>query len=285
MSVTITQLHPKFAARIEGINIAGHVSETDFTDVRTAFEKYSVIVIHDQDIDDEQQMEFSKRFGDLEMMAPHLGNDGKPRHVSVMHNEDRTGKIIPPDDERMIYQSANMIWHSDSSFKIVPSLCSMLHARLLPPKGGETEFASMRAAYDSLEPDMKNYLENKVAIHDFANTRKMVGGQLSDWQKKNLPPVRQALIRKNPVTNRKAMFIGGHATSIEGMDEENGKSLLAQLLKHATQKTFVYSHHWKVGDLVIWDNRAVLHRGRTWDIANYKRILHRTTVAGDDPTV
>ncbi len=285
MSVTITQLHPRFAARVEGINIAGHMSEADFTAVRDAFEKYSVIVIHDQDIDDKQQMEFSKRFGDLEMMAPHLGNDEKPRYISVMHNEDRNGKIIPPDDERMIYQSANMIWHSDSSFKPVPSLCSMLHARILPPKGGETEFASMRAAYDTLEPDMQNYLENKVVIHDFANTRRMVGGKLSDWQKKNLPPVRQALIRKNSVTNRKAVFIGGHATLIEGMDEENGKSLLARLLKHATQKAFVYSHQWQVGDLVIWDNRAVLHRGRTWDVANHKRVLHRTTVAGDGPTI
>ena len=285
MSIKVTPLHPKFVARVEGVDIACDIPDADFADLRAVFEKHSVIIIHNQNIDDEKQMIFSKRFGELEMMAPHLGNNGVPRHISVMHNEDKDGNIIPPDDKRMIYQSANMIWHSDSSFKSIPSLCSMLHARVLPPKGGETEFASMRAAYDSLDSKMKKFLEHKVVIHDFANTRKIVGGQLSEWQKKNLPPVRQALIRKNTVTNRKALFIGGHATSIEDMDEDNGKALLGELLEHATQKAFVYSHNWNVGDLVIWDNRAVLHRGRPWDIANYKRILHRTTVAGEGPSI
>jgi len=285
VTVEITPLHPLFAARVDGIDIAAGIPDDDFAAVRAAFEEYSVIVLPSQDLDDERQTEFSKRFGPLEMMAPHLANDGKPRHISVMHNENKDGSLIPPDDERMVYQSANMIWHTDSSFKPVPSLCSMLHARVLPPEGGETEFACLRGAYEALDDDLKTLLEDKVAIHDFATTRKMVGGKLSDWQKENLPPVRHAIIRPNPVNGRKALFTGGHATWIEGMPDEEGQALLKQLLDHATQDEFIYAHEWGDGDLTIWDNRAVLHRGRPWDASKHKRILHRTTVAGEGPTV
>lgn len=285
MTVQVTPLHPLFAARVDGIDIAAGVPDEDFEALHAAFEEYSVIVLPGQDLDDERQMTFSKRFGPLEMMAPHLGNDNDPHHISRMHNEESDGSLIPPDDERMVYQSANMIWHSDSSFKPVPSLCSMLHARVLPPKGGETEFACLRAAYDALDDEMKAFLEDKVAVHDFATTRKLVGGKLSVWQRENLPPVRHAIIRANPVNGRKALYTGGHATWIEGMEAAEGQALLKRLLDHATQDELVYAHEWGDGDLTIWDNRAVLHRGRPWDGAKHKRILHRTTVAGDGPTV
>ena len=284
MTIKVTKLHSHFAARVEGIDIASGVPDDDFNALRAAFEEYSVIVLPSQDLDDERQMEFSKRYGPLEMMAPHLANDSNPQHISRMHNEEPDGSLIPPDDDRMIYQSANMIWHTDSSFKPVPSLCSMLHARILPPEGGETEFACLRAAYDALDQDMRNFLEDKIAIHTFANTRRMVGGKLNDWQKKNLPPVRQAIIRPNPVNGRKALYTGGHAGEIEGMSRDDGAALLKALMDQITQDEFIYTHKWNDGDLTIWDNRAVLHRGRPWDGTKYKRILHRTTVAGDGPT-
>ena len=285
MTIKITTLHPLFAARVAGIDIAAGVPDQDFKALRAAFEEHSVIVLPRQDLDNERQIEFSKRFGPLETMAPHLANDGKGQHISRMHNQEADGSIIPPDDARMVYQSANMIWHTDSSFKPTPSLCSMLHARVLPPEGGETEFACLRAAYAALDDDMKVFLEGKIAIHDFANTRRMVGGQLSDWQKENLPPARQAIIRANPANGLKALYTGAHAVKIEGMPDDEASALLQTLLDHATQEKFVYAHTWGDGDLTIWDNRAVLHRGRPWDGAKYKRILHRTTVAGDGPTV
>jgi alpha-ketoglutarate-dependent 2,4-dichlorophenoxyacetate dioxygenase len=285
MTIEIEKLHPLFAARVHGVDIAAGVGEADFAALRAAFEEYSVLVLPHQDIDDDVQMAFSKRFGPLEMMAPHASNNGRAHHIARMHNEEADGAIIPPDDMRMVYQSANQIWHSDSSFKPVPSLCSLLHARLLPPEGGETEFACLRAAYDALDDGLKAFLDGKAATHDFAHTRAVVGGELSEWQKNNLPPVRQAIIRENPVNHRKALFTGGHAVAIDGMAASEGRELLDRLLAHATQDRFVYAHAWSDGDLVIWDNRAVLHRGRPWDVARHKRILHRTTVAGEGPTV
>ncbi len=284
MSISITKLHPLFAAQVEGIDIAAGISDADFADLRAAFEEYSVIVLPDQDLDDDAQIAFSKRFGPLEMMLPHLGNDMNPGHISRMYNTERDGAIIPPDDTRMIYLSANRIWHSDSSCKPVPSLCSLLYARVIPPVGGETEFASMRAAHDALDDGAKALIADKVAVHHVNNTREMVAPGLVTDERSKTPPARHAMVRVNPVNGRKALYTGGHAGMIEGMEEAAAKALLKTLLEHTTQPEFCYAHEWSVGEITIWDNRAVLHRGRPWDDAKHTRILHRTTVAGDQPT-
>lgn len=285
MSLTVTKLHPLFAARVEGIDIARGIDDAAFAALRAAFEEHSVIVLPGQDLDDERQVAFSQRFGPLEMMLPHAGNNMNPGHISRMYNTEADGSVIPPDDRRMIYLTANRIWHTDSSFKEVPSLCSLLHAREVPPEGGETEFASMRAAYDTLDADTKTLIDGKVALHHAARTRDLVAPGLVTPERRAKPPVRHAMVRSNPVNGRKALYTGGHAGRIEGMDEAEGDALLARLLDHTTQPDFVYAHKWTVGDIVIWDNRAVLHRGRPWNDAVHKRTLHRTTVAGDGPTV
>ncbi len=285
MTLRITKLHPLFAARVEGIDIARGFSDAAFAELRAAFEEHSVIVLPGQALDDDQQIDFSKRFGPLEMMLPHAGNNMNPGHISRMYNAEEDGSIIPPEDRRMIYLTANRIWHTDSSFKEVPSLCSLLHARIVPPEGGETEFASMRAAYDALDDETRALIAGKVAMHHAARTRDMVAPDLVSPERRAKPPVRHAMVRTNPVNARKALYTGGHAGKIEGMNDTEAEALLNDLLDHATQPQFTYAHKWQIGDIVIWDNRAVLHRGRPWNETIHKRILHRTTVAGDGPTV
>ena len=285
MNFSITKLHPLFAVRVEGVDIARGISDADFTELRIAFEEHSVIVISNQDLDDSAQTEFSQRFGPLEMMLPHAGNNLNPGHISRMYNSEVDGTIIPPDDHRMIYLTANRIWHTDSSFKEIPSLCSLLYAHEVPPTGGETEFASMRAAYCALDTETKSLINDKVALHHAARTRDLVATGLVTPDRRATSPVRHAMVRSNPVNGRKALYTGGHAGKIEGMEESESDALLVRLLDHTTQPAFVYAHKWSIGDIVIWDNRAVLHRGRPWNDAAHKRTLHRTTVAGDGPTI
>jgi alpha-ketoglutarate-dependent 2,4-dichlorophenoxyacetate dioxygenase len=177
------------------------------------------------------------------------------------------------------------MWHSDSSFKRVPALASLLSAREVPPEGGETEFASMRVGYERLSEAMKQTLEGKVAIHSFVYSRGLVGDALlPPDHAAQVPPVPQALVRVNPSTGRKAFYVGSHACEIAGMPTDEARALLRELLVIATQPGLVYTHRWRPGDLVMWDNRAVLHRGRPWDESRYRRVMHRTTVAGGGPT-
>jgi alpha-ketoglutarate-dependent 2,4-dichlorophenoxyacetate dioxygenase len=190
------------------------------------------------------------------------------------------------DDPRVLYRLGQRNWHSDSSFKRVPAKASLLHARKLPPDGGDTQFASLRAAYDALSDARKREIEDKVAIHHYAYSRRNDGYQLTNEEEdRRFPPVPQALVRVNAVNGRKALYVGSHASHIRGMPEDEGRALLKELLEFATQDKFTYMHHWRVGDLVMYDNRAVLHRARPYKITEHPRILHRTTVAGEGPTV
>ena len=177
------------------------------------------------------------------------------------------------------------MWHSDSSFKRVPALASLLSAREVPPEGGETQFASMRVSYERLPDAMKRFLEGRVAIHSFAYSRGLVGdGLLPPDHAAQVPPVAQALVRANPTHGRKTFYVGSHACEILGMQTDEARTLLRELLELATRPELVYTHRWQPGDLVMWDNRCVLHRGRPWDEDKYRRVMHRTTVAGDGPT-
>lgn len=285
MTLETTELHPLFAVRVNGLDIRAGVDDRQFEALRDAFEEYSVVVLPEQALNDELQMAFSARFGPLETMLPHAANNANPSHISRMYNSEPDGSIIDPTDQRMVYLKANQIWHTDSSFKPIPSLCSLLHAREVPPKGGETEFASMRAAYAALDDVTKLMLDGKIALHHAARTRDMTAPGLVSDERRARPAVRHAMVRANPVNGRRALYAGGHAGRIEDMDEAESTQLLDQLMAHATQARFVYTHQWQVGDLVIWDNRAVLHRGRPWQARRYRRTLHRTTVAGSGPTV
>ena len=255
--------------------------EATWGEIRAAFEEHSVLVFHDQPLDDESQIAFSRRFGPLEVSGS--VNPAAGTHFARQSNLDvKTGDPIPAEDRRMVYQRANMLWHTDSSFKTVPSLCSLLSGRIVPPEGGDTEFASTRCAYPSLPEDLRRKVEGAVAVHSFAWSRDQVQpGFFTDTERAEYPPVRHPMVRVNPVNGRKALFLGAHASHIEGMPLEEGRALLAAILEHVTQPEFRYRHRWREGDLVIWDNRCVLHRATPFDAGRHRRLMQRTTVAGD----
>jgi alpha-ketoglutarate-dependent 2,4-dichlorophenoxyacetate dioxygenase len=246
-----------------------------------ALDEYSVLVFHDQSLDDDKQIAFSRRFGPLEMTGK--ANPATGTLFARQSNLDiETGAVIPSDDRRMIYQKGNYLWHSDSSFKPVPSLCSLLSARIVPPVGGNTEFATMTAAYEALTDDIKQTLEGLVAEHSLVYSRESVTstGALTAEMKAELPGAWQTMVRENPVNHRKAIYAGAHASHVIGWSREEGRDFIKWLNEFATRPQFVYSHAWREGDLVIWDNRAVLHRATAYDTCGQKRLMQRTTVNG-----
>ncbi len=284
MAITIQPLHPLFAAEIGGVDVGQSLDDATFAEIRAAFETYSLLVLHDQTLDDARQVAFSKRFGPLETTISANATGGT--HFARQSNLDvASGTVIPPEDRRMVYQKGNMLWHTDSSFKPVPALCSLLSGRIVPEEGGDTDFASARAAYDALPEEMKKRIEGLIAEHSLAYSRGLIAPDvLTAAQKDEVPPVRQAVVRINPVNGRKSIYAGSHASHIVGWPVEEGRALLRELTAFITQPRFCYSHRWRVGDLVIWDNRCLLHRATPYDSVRYKRLMQRTTVAGDAPT-
>jgi len=285
MAISIRQLHPLFCAEIAGVDTAAPMDEATFAEIRAAMDEYSVLILRDQSLDDERQIAFSRRFGPLEMAGK--ANPAVGTYFARQSNLDiKTGAVIPSEDRRMIYQKGNYLWHSDSSFRPVPSLCSILSARIVPPEGGNTEFATMRASYDALPDDVKQKLEGLLAEHSLVYSRGTVStGALTPEMRAELPGAWQTMIRVNPVNGRKAIYVGAHASHVIGWPHEEGRAFIRWLNEFATQSRFCYSHAWRQGDLVIWDNRAVLHRATAYDTVRHKRLMQRTTVRGDGPTV
>jgi alpha-ketoglutarate-dependent 2,4-dichlorophenoxyacetate dioxygenase len=281
MTIKITRLTSAFAARIDGADITKPVDDSTWAEICAAFEEHSVLLFRGQPLDDEKQIVFSQRFGSLEVTRSMNPAAGTP--FARQSNLDiKTGDVIPPEDRRMVYQLANMLWHSDSSFKPVPSLCSLLSARIVPPEGGATEFASTRCAYPALPEALKRRAKDAVAVHDFSWSRDQVRpGFFTEKERAEYPPVRHPLVRRNPVNGREALFLGAHASHIVGLSVEDGRALLKELLEHVTQPQFCYRHEWQEGDLIIWDNRCVLHRATPFDTTRHKRLMQRTTVSGD----
>ena len=285
--IRVTPLLPHVAARVEGVTLS-RMDPATFSQVFDAFQEHSVLVFHDQHLTDEEQMEFSRRFGPLEDTIKAPGKEDRYHNKLIDLSNidpDHDGKLIDWKDRRMLYQSGNQLWHSDSSFKPVPAMASLLSGREVPPVGGETEFASMRHAHATLPAVVQQRLEGKVAVHSILYSRHTIAPNLFDPdQAGQLPPVRQALVRANPVNGRKSIYVGSHAWYIEGVAFEESRRLLDELLAHATRPDVVYRHRWQQWDLVMWDNRCVLHRGRPWDAATHKRVMRRTTIAGEGPT-
>ena len=286
--VTVTPIHPCLGARAEGVDLAGPLDEVTFQRIFDAFQEYSVLVFHDQQLTDEQQMTFSRRFGPLETTINSIGQERRlhPNLVDLSNIDPRRdGRLMGWDDRRMLYQSGNQLWHTDSSFKPVPAMASLLSGREVPAVGGETEFVSMRHAYATLPEESRRRLEGRVVVHSILYSRSTIAKGLFDpEQEREQPPVRQALVRTNPVNGRKSVYIGSHAWYVEGMDYDESRSLLDELLAHTTRPEHVYQHRWHAWDLVMWDNRCVLHRGRPWDATLHRRVMRRTTVAGEGPT-
>ncbi|HJM92546.1 MAG: TauD/TfdA family dioxygenase [Alphaproteobacteria bacterium] len=283
MALRIEPLTEFFGASVSGFDAREPLSAETQEEISAAFEDFSVLVFHDQPLTDEQQITFSKYFGPLEETLPGLvGSGSKIVRVSNMLAD---GSLKEPGSHLALFGAANLMWHSDSTFKAAPAKGSILSARQIVKQGGDTEYASGRAAYDSLSADMKQRLDGLVAIHSIATSRRKVDpNAVSPEQETALPPVPQALVRPNPVNSRKALVLGSHIGAIVGMADDEAMALIDELTEIATQDTFTYRHVWRPNDVVMWDNRAVLHRGRPYDEANERRLMVRTTLAGDGPT-
>ncbi len=279
----ITPLTPVFAARVTGLDIGRGVDATMMAKLKDALDRHSVLVFPGQAIDDAAQVAFSEGFGPLERTRPGAPGAGSP--VIILSNVGPDGRIEAPTGKQVLNNKANRLWHHDSSFKPLPARASLLSARDIPSAGGDTEFASMRAAFAALDAAEQETLKASVAIHDFGWSRARVDAALvSEEERHQHPPVRQAVVlEENPYGP--ALYLGAHARAIEGMDEEASRILIDRLMAHATQPAFTYAHRWQRHDLVMWDNRAVLHRATPFATATERRHMVRTCVAGSAPTL
>ena len=281
MTLETRPLHPDFGVEILGVDLARPLSDARFAEIEDAVERFSVVLMRGQSIDDEIQLAFSRRFGALEYGHVAYGNDGRIEYVGHIGNVDADGRHLPARDKKVVFSTGNEMWHSDSSFREVPARFSISYAYEVTPQGGELEFVSTRAAYARLPADIKSTIADLVAVHDYVYSRSKVGENVvSPSLAASLPPVRQKLVRTNPSTGAKNYYVGSHARAMEGWRDEDARRLLDDLVARATQPEYRYVHRWRVGDLLIWDNRCVLHRGRPYDADRYRRRMHQTRVAG-----
>jgi alpha-ketoglutarate-dependent 2,4-dichlorophenoxyacetate dioxygenase len=288
MNVKMRQIGPCFAAEVDGIDMRKPLSPDEVAAIHEGMNEHAVLVFHDQYIDDEQQLAFTLSLGELE--APtraslREADDYRlPTTFNDVSNLDKNNQVFARDDRRRLFAIGNRLWHSDSSFKVVPAKYSLLHARTIPSKGGNTEFADMRAAYDALDAETRAEIEDLICEHSQIFSRQQIGFfDLNEEERARFKPVRQRLVRTHPATGRKSLFLASHAGSIVGWPVPEARLLLHDLVEHATQREFVYSHKWSVGDMVMWDNRRTMHRGRPFP-AHEKRDVRRTTLAGEGPT-
>jgi alpha-ketoglutarate-dependent 2,4-dichlorophenoxyacetate dioxygenase len=289
MPVSIRQIHPTFVGEVSGVDITKPLSKDEVAAIEAGMDKYAVLVFHGQNLTDDQQMAFTQNFGAIEDARG--GNVTKPqdkRLVTGMNdvsNLGKDGKPLARDSRQRLFNIGNMLWHSDSSFRAIPAKYSLLSARVVNKKGGNTEFADMRAAYDALDEETRTEVEDLVCEHSLMYSRGSLGFlDYTEEEKVLFKPVRQRLVRRHPVTGRKSLYLSSHAGTILGRPMPEARMLLNDLKEHATQPKFVYVHKWTLHDLVIWDNRQVMHRVRRYDDSQ-PRDMRRTTVAGDAPTV
>ncbi|MEZ5855716.1 MAG: TauD/TfdA family dioxygenase [Hyphomicrobiaceae bacterium] len=292
MAITVRKLHPLFMAEIDGVDLSKPMDEATFRQLDDAINAHAVLVFHGQKLDDDQLMALGNRFGSIAKPRNHrVKRRLKHAELADISNLTESGTLRDREDHRRLDALGNMLWHSDASFRPISGALSMLHAHIVPSWGGETEFADLRAAYDALDQRMKDTVEGLVAVHSiFCSRGKLGHTDYTPAERAVLPDVRHPLVKVHPGSQRKSLYMGAHADHIEGWPVPEGRLLLSDLMDHATREAFTYAHSWAVGDLVIWDNRCTLHRGRRYDDANEKRDLRRVTTqdmesVNDNPEV
>jgi alpha-ketoglutarate-dependent 2,4-dichlorophenoxyacetate dioxygenase len=286
MTIQLHSVLPRFAAEASGVDLAGPIDNDVVRAIWRAIDEYAVVVFHAQRLDDTQLRDFAARFGPLEIgRAAASGGRRRLAHPEIgdISNLDEGGRLRTADDKRRLDSLGNRLWHTDASYMPVPVVLGMLHAVAVPPAsalgGGETEFADMRAAYDALSEPMKEALDGLVAVHDIFWSRAQIG--FTDFlpgDREKYPPSRQRLVRRHPGSGRKTLYLSAHASHIEGWPVADGRILLYDLNLFATRPQFVYSHQWREGDLVIWDNRSTMHRGRPHDDTRPRDLRRATTL-------
>ena len=287
MTVSIHAVTPDFVAEVGDVAL-NTVSPEDLAAIREAFTKYAVLVFPDQEFDDDSQLAFARHFGPLEttvFMARKGHNLRLHQNMADVGNLDAENRILETNNRQRLYNLGNRLWHTDSSFKRLPAYCSMLHARSIPPIGGHTEFADMRAAYDALPDSTKERIAGLVAEHSIMTSRGKLGFKdFDESERAAFAPVPQVLVRRLPDSGRMSLYIASHAGAIRGMQDDEARQLIDELTAHATQRQFVHAHRWRENDLVIWDNRCTMHRGMEFDDQRYKRDMRRATVSDVAPT-
>ncbi len=282
--ITVSKLHPHIGAEITGVDLRRPLDEASFEVIREAWHQHSVLVLRDQRIDDDQQVEFARRFGPLEKTTFTVAADNP--YIYRLSNVDDDGNVLPVDSKKRLFLDVNARWHTDSSFRPVPAMGSILSGRRVPKKEhGDTAFASMRVGWETLPDERKRALEGLVAVHDYSYSVSLFGdGLVPKSEMATVPPVRHPLVRAHAPTGLRSLFVSGHVERIEGMPVEEGRALVAELVEWCTRPGYVYRHRWRPHDLVMWDNRCALHRA-TAIPAIEPRLMHRATIAGEGPVV
>lgn len=286
MDISIRPVHPHFVGEVTGLDITQPLTPAQVTTIEAGMDQHAVLVFRDQALDDDTQCVFSANFGELEvtlagqMMKPEMRRFQK-LELGDISNLDGESKLRARDDSRRMYALANRLWHSDASFRAIGAGYTLLHARIVPGSGGNTEFADMRAAYDALDDATKATVENLVCEHSIIYSREQIGFEVrNDENAEKLRPVRHPLGIAHPVTGRKSLYLSSHIGGIVGWPMPEARAFIRDLSEHATQPQFVHAHQWRVNDLVMWDNRTVMHRARRFADLQDVRDLRRTSIKG-----
>ena len=289
MAISIHPITPTFAGEVSGIDLSQPVPKEEVATIDAGMDRYAVLVFRDQHFSDEQQMAFTRNFGEIENAQG--GNITKEHELRLQRgmidvsNLDCAGQPLDRNDRRRMFNLGNRLWHSDSSYRAVPAKYSMLSGRVVAKQGGNTEFADMRAAYDALDDETRAQVEDLVCEHSLIYSRGSLGfSELTEEERAMFKPVRQRLVRTHPVSGRKSLYLSSHIGAIVGWPVPEARAFIRDLIEHATQRERVYIHRWKPFDFVIWDNRQTMHRVRRFD-ETQPRDMRRTTVAGDGMTV
>lgn len=287
MAAEVWPVTDTFAAEIGDVDLSKPLSDADWQVVEDAFNTYSVLVFPDQKLSQDEHVAFARRFGPIDMSMV-VDIEGAEIRVSPeiadVSNLTARGEIMTADDRMIEFQRGNRLWHTDSSFKPTPANASLLYMQAIPPVGGLTEYADMRAAWDALDDDLKAKIEGRVALHSIATSRAKMGFQMTEKENASYPRVPQAMVRTHRASGRKSLYIASHVGEIIGMPEDEALDLLETLMAHATQRQFVYTHRWRINDLVLWDNKCTLHRGRDFDDLRWPRDAQRATTLDIAPT-
>ena len=284
MAIKIFPVTDSFAAEIGDVDLARPLSAEDEAAIKAAFWKYAVLVFPQQDLSLDQHVAFSERFGPMEpsinTYADEVKKDRIDQRVSDISNLGEDNEILPAESRKRQSGLGNRLWHTDSIFRHVPALTSLLYAHTVAPIGGHTEFTDMRAAWDALPKAMQQRLEGLTAFHSIFHSRAKIGmTDYTERERASLPGATQVLVRTIPESGRKALYTASHAVNVIGLPKEESDNLLDELMEHATQRRFVHTHRWRVHDLVMWDNRCTMHRGTEYDERRWKRDMHRATVS------
>lgn len=280
--LTITPITPAFVAEVSGVDLREPLPAGVAAEIDAAMDQYGAVVFRDQALNDAQQRAFGEALGTIEASRATVDAEKtrlQDKQINDISNLAADGTILAADARKRMFNLGNQLWHSDSSFKAVPAKYSMLHARVIPPSGGATEVADMRGAWDALDAEMQDRLRDLICEHSLLYSRALLGfGEFTEQERVNFAPVQQRLVRFFPSTGRRSLYLSAHIGRIVGWQVPEALALIRDLMEHATERRFVYSHQWRVNDLLMWDNRTTMHRGRPFDDKKFPRDMRRVTI-------